>query len=217
MKIGVVIPAFNEQEYLERCLIALHHALTQCHDLALEIEVLVVLDSCSDRSLDIVKTFKVNYLECAFQCVGQTRDLGIRYFIEKGMQWIACTDADSEVAPDWFIQQSLHQPTDVICGVVEIQHWQHLSDHVRQDYLNHYHDQMQHAHIHGANLCFSIQAYLRAGGFEPVSCHEDVSLVEKMKTLGMSISWSNKLRVVTSSRLVGRTPQGFATFLSNLC
>jgi len=38
---------------------------------------------------------------------------------------------------------------------------------------------MDHQHIHGANLSFSAEVYIQAGGFEPVPCHEAVSLIEK--------------------------------------
>ncbi|WP_130804013.1 glycosyltransferase [Acinetobacter ihumii] len=217
MNIGVVIPAFNEEEYLEKCLAALHDARQRCTAHNIQIEILVVLDSCSDKSIEIVQACKINYLECNFKCVGKARDLGVRHFIAQGIYWVACTDADSEVTQDWFIQQCLHQPTDVICGVVEINNWQTLSEQVQQDYALHYHDEMHHRHIHGANLCFSTQAYQLAGGFDNLECHEDVGLVEKMQALGLRISWSNKLRVITSARLEGKAPQGFSNFLFKLC
>ena len=217
MNIGVVIPAFNEEAYLDKCLAALLEAQHSCKTQNIQIQILVVLDNCSDQSIDIVQARQIDYLECNFKCVGKARDLGVRHFIEQGIHWVACTDADSEVTQDWFIQQCLHQPTDAICGVVQINNWHTLSEQVKHDYLLHYQDKMQHHHIHGANLCFSSQAYLLAGGFNPIECHEDVGLIEKMQALGLNISWSNKLRVFTSARLVGKAPQGFSSFLLNLC
>lgn len=39
----------------------------------------------------------------------------------------------------------------------------------------------QHIHgVHGANLSFSAEAYIQAEGFEPIPCHEAVSLIEKL-------------------------------------
>lgn len=217
MNIGVVIPAFNEEDYLEKCLAALYDAQKSCIAQNIQIQILVVLDSCSDKSIEIVQARKIDYLECNFRCVGKARDLGVRHFIDQGIRWVACTDADSEVTQDWFIQQCLHQPTDAICGVVEINNWHTLSEQVREDYLLHYQDKMHHRHIHGANLCFSTEAYLLAGGFDHLACHEDVGLVHKIQRLGLKISWSNKLRVITSARLIGKAPQGFSCFLLNLC
>jgi hypothetical protein len=92
----------------------------------------------------------------------------------------------------------------------------HLSITKRQKYLAHYKDQMDHTHIHGANLSFSTEVYLLVGGFEPISCHEDISLIEKIKSLPCNITWSNLVRVTTSSRLNGRAPQGLSYFLNNL-
>ena len=100
--------------------------------------------------------------------------------------------------------------------MVQIDSWHQLSAQTQQQYLNHYHDAMDHRHIHGANLSFSATAYLQAGGFKALSCHEDVNLVEQMQALNLKIVWSNLVRVTTSSRLDARAPEGFAHFLQQL-
>ena len=215
--IAVVIPAHNEAHDLRACLEAIQQSiqfLHRSHDK--EVRVLVVLDNCSDDSLKIVKDAGVEYIECNFSCVGKTRDLGVRHMIDLGATWISCTDADSSVEPQWLLQQLKHQPTDAICGVVQIDNWHQLSAETQQQYLNHYHDAMDHRHIHGANLSFSATAYLQAGGFKALSCHEDVNLVEQMQALNLKIVWSNLVRVTTSSRLDARAPEGFAHFLQQL-
>lgn len=215
--IGIVIPAHNEAHDLRACLAAIQQSI-QLLQLSQEREarVLVVLDNCSDDSLAIVKAAGVAYLSCHFSCVGQTRDFGIRHMIGLGATWIACTDADSCVDPQWLLQQCMHQPTDAICGVVQIDNWHTLSSDTQKQYLNHYQDCMDHRHIHGANLSFSSSAYIQAGGFKALSCHEDVNLVERMQTMNLKIVWSNLVRVTTSSRLDARAPEGFASFLQQL-
>ncbi|MFX9325355.1 glycosyltransferase family 2 protein, partial [Acinetobacter baumannii] len=80
----------------------------------------------------------------------------------------------------------------------------------------HYQDCMDHHHIHGANLSFSAAVYMQVGGFEPVPCHEDVSLINKLIRQCCNITWSNLVRVTTSSRLEGRAPEGLSKFLENL-
>ena len=75
---------------------------------------------------------------------------------------------------------------------------------------------MEHHHIHGANLSFSSKAYLAVDGFAHLPCHEDVDLVGKFKAQGLVIIWSNRVRVMTSSRLQARATGGFAAFLNNL-
>jgi len=214
MKIGVVVPAHNEEQYLSACLHSIHVARENVSNY--QVEVVVVLDNCTDQSWSVVQRHQVNWIECHYGCVGKARDVGIRHLIERGVTWIACTDADSVVSPDWLLYQIQHQPTDAICGTVSLDDLSHLSMIKQQKYLAHYQDQMNHQHIHGANLSFSAEVYLEVGGFEPISCHEDISLIEKFKRKSRSITWSNLVRVTTSSRLNGRTPEGLSYFLNNL-
>ncbi len=218
MKIGIVIPAHNEAMTIAKCLASVQTAIEQ---LPTEIKAypLVVLDSCTDDTQNIVKAADVDYLCCDYQCVGQVRDIGIRHAIANGATWIACTDADSTVSTDWLVQQLEHissQPAEMICGVVEVDSWSHLSKQTREDYITHYQDKMGHPHIHGANLSFSSEAYLAVGGFSSLPCHEDVDLVRKFEAECFTIIWSNRVRVTTSSRLQARTSEGFAAFLTNL-
>ena len=238
IKIGIVIPAHNEAMTITKCLASVQTAIEQLPS-TITATVLVVLDSCRDDTLELVKNVQVEsaqakntkienagvdylccgYLCCDYQCVGQVRDLGIRHAIASGATWLACTDADSVVTPDWLIQQIAHintQPTDMICGVVSVDSWAHLRPQTRKDYMAHYQDKMGHRHIHGANLSFSAEAYLAVGGFAPLRCHEDVDLVKRFESKGYAITWSNRVRVITSSRLQARATEGFAAFLANL-
>lgn len=238
MIIGVVIPAYNEEQYLRDCLdsiniaieqIALHQKLIRTKNLQIplsskkeaqpekkidiEVHVLVVLDTCDDDSLSIAKNSTADYLECKVNCVGIARDLGVRQLIAEGAHWIACTDADSTVDALWLVEQIRAQPTDVICGVVDVDRWDTLSEKTKHEYTSKYQDCMNHTHIHGANLSFSAAAYITSGGFQPIPCHEDVKLVEQMQAINLNIMWTNRVRVTTSSRLDARAPEGFAYFL----
>lgn len=218
MNIAIVIPAHNEALTIRQCLVALQVAIEKIPETVTAYPI-VVLDSCTDETLDIVKELGVEHISCDYQCVGRVRDLGIRQAIENGATWLACTDADSIVEADWLIQQLAHlkqQKTDMICGVVSVDDWTRLTAQTRTDYLAHYQDKMGHRHIHGANLCFSGEAYLAVGGFKPIGCHEDVDLVNRFQAHNYDIVWSNRVRVVTSSRLEARASEGFAAFLNNL-
>ena len=215
MKIGIVIPAHNEAMTIAKCLASVQSAIKQLTS-TIKVYSLVVLDSCTDDTQSIVKAAGVDYLCCDYQCVGQARDIGIRHAIANGATWLACTDADSVVTVDWLAQQIEHQPTDMICGVVDVDSWAHLTAQTREDYIAHYQDKMGHHHIHGANLSFSSEAYLAVGGFSSLPCHEDVDLVRRFEAQSYVITWSNRVRVMTSSRLQARADGGFAVFLNNL-
>lgn len=218
MKIGIVIPAHNEAVTIAKCLASVQAAIEQLPP-TIETCLLVVLDSCTDDTQSIVKAIGVDYLCCDYQCVGRVRDIGIRHAIANDAIWLTCTDADSVVPMDWLVQQIEHinhQPTDMICGVVDVDSWAHLTPKTRKDYIVHYQDRMEHHHIHGANLSFSSKAYLAVDGFAHLPCHEDVDLVGKFKAQGLVIIWSNRVRVLTSSRLQARATGGFAAFLNDL-
>lgn len=218
MKIGIVIPAHNEALTIASCLVAVQKAIDQLTE-DVTAYPLVVLDDCTDDTLTKVKAAGADYIQCEYRCVGQVRDMGIRHAIAQGATWIACTDADSIVTADWLVQQVTHmtqQPNDMICGVVSVDSWEHLTPKTQEDYIAHYQDMMGHRHIHGANLSFSSEAYLAVGGFAPLPCHEDVELVQKFEDQGYAITWSNQVRVITSSRLDARANEGFAAFLANL-
>lgn len=218
IKIGIVIPAHNEAMTISNCLASVQTAIEQLPS-NISAHALVVLDDCNDDTLALVESAGVDYIECDYHCVGRVRDIGIRHAIKKDATWIACTDADSIVTPDWLVEQIKHieqQPTDMICGVVDVDNWAHLTSQTRDAYIAHYQDMMGHRHIHGANLSFSDKAYLTVGGFAPLPCHEDVDLVKKFKDQGYVITWSNRVRVITSSRLEARASEGFAAFLENL-
>ena len=218
MKIGIVIPAHNEATTIAKCLASVQSAIKHLSP-TIKVSLLVVLDNCTDNTQPIVKAEGIEYLCCDYKCVGQVRDIGIRHAIANGATWIACTDADSIVTTDWLVQQIEHinsQPVDMICGVVDVDSWAHLTAKTREDYIAHYQDKMGHSHIHGANLSFSSEAYFAVGGFSPLCCHEDVDLVRKFKAEDFSIICSNRVRVTTSSRLQARASEGFAAFLTNL-
>lgn len=108
--IGILIPAHNEEALLEDCLQAALRAAQ--HELlgGETVEVLVVLGSCTDRSSDIVGRYPVHCLHIDARNVGQARAAGAR-FLDRGVRWISCSDADSRVAHDWLVAQLSLVPT----------------------------------------------------------------------------------------------------------
>ena len=54
MKISVVIPAHNEEKYIGRCLASINSQLIS-EDV--QVEVVVVLNRCTDRTEDVAKSY----------------------------------------------------------------------------------------------------------------------------------------------------------------
>lgn len=95
MTFSVIIPFFNEERYIERCIKAL---LDQNFDKR-EYEIIFVDNGSTDKSCEIVKQFSkvgllYNYVNYDYAC----RNRGLE--IARG-DIIACTDADSTVSMDW--------------------------------------------------------------------------------------------------------------------
>lgn len=214
--IGILIPAHNEEDLLEECIRAALRAA--CHE-RLEGEtvlVLVVLDSCTDRSSEIVDRYPVQSLAIEARNVGQARAAGARFLLDRGVRWISCSDADSRVAKDWLVAQ-LALGADAVCGTVTVDQWNIAFDESAQiRYHQHYQARDGHRHIHGANLGISAEAYQRAGGFEPLACDEDVQLVRQLERCGANIAWSQRPQVLTSARLDSRARGGFGDFLRDM-
>ncbi len=212
--IGVVIPAHNEEQYLDACLEALLEAAAH-PALDLPVRILVVLDSCTDGSASVVANYPVASLALQARNVGRARAAGVARQLAQGANWIACTDADSRVASDWLVRQRELQ-ADMVCGTVEVAEWGELDNGVQGRYLSAYQDRDGHRHIHGANLSFSAAAYRRAGGFQEIVVDEDVQLVAAFQRTGARIAWSALPRVYTSARLDCRARGGFGDYLRSL-
>ncbi|MCU1729743.1 glycosyltransferase [Pseudomonas sp. 7P_10.2_Bac1] len=214
--IGILIPAHNEEALLANCLQSTLMAAAHPQLEGEAVRVIVILDSCSDRSAEIAACFDVSVLQIEAQNVGAARALGAQWLLERGARWISCTDADSLVADDWLVAQ-LALKVDAVCGTVRVDDWGELIDAATQSrYLNAYEARDGHRHIHGANLGFSAKAYLQAGGFLPLTCHEDVHLVKQLQASGATIAWSHRPKVITSARLDCRAQGGFGDYLKSL-
>ena len=214
--IGILIPAHNEEDLLDECLSAAVRASRHGLLAGERVEVLVVLDSCTDRSAQIVKRFPVQSLHIDARNVGQARAAGAQVLLERGARWISCSDADSRVAHDWLVAQ-LALDVDAVCGTVSIEEWDPLhSPEVRQRYQSLYQFREGHRHIHGANLGVCAEAYRRVGGFQPLAVHEDRYLIEDLQRSGASIVWTALNGVRTSSRLDCRAQGGFGDYLKAL-
>ena len=213
--IGVIVPVHNEEGCLAACLQAVARAAT-CPGLRGEaVLAIVVLDACQDRSADIAAEHGVRTLCIAARNVGVARAAGAARALALGMRWLAFTDADTIVSPDWLSTQ-LQLGTDAVCGCVRIEDWQDNGEPVRQRYLERYCEQDGHRHIHGANLGVAAYAYVRCGGFPPLQSSEDVALVRALQASGASIARSAAPRVVTSARRHARVRDGFAGYLRAL-
>ncbi|WP_322101620.1 glycosyltransferase [Paraburkholderia sp. J41] len=211
--IGIVIPAHNEAALLGPCLAAAQEAARHPALGGETVRLLLVLDSCTDGSAAIARRMEVETLTVDARNVGAARAAGARRLLELGARWLAFSDADSRVAPDWLAAQ-LALGADAVCGSVMVDDWSTHPSRTRATWQARYRDADGHRHVHGANLGVSAQAYRRAGGFAPLACGEDVALVDLLSASGAVIAWSAAPRVVTSARTDARVRGGFGDTLA---
>ncbi|WP_313810407.1 glycosyltransferase [Glutamicibacter sp.] len=227
----VVIPAHNEEQRIADCLRSVAASTANLHELhpQLQVQVTLLLDSCTDGTERTArntgcKGAMLRILAAQFRNVGSSRALGIEYALQSfsdtadpARLWIACTDADTRVPEHWLsgFAEAYAAGAEVVTGTVEPDR-----DEVPQQIFANWHREYTlsagHPHIHGANLGFSAAAYLRAGGFAPLSAGEDVELVQRLRNHGLEVVATDRLHAVTSGRLSGRLKGGFADYLSEL-
>lgn len=209
--IGVVVPAHNEKGLIGLTLASLQMAATHPSLHGESVEIVVVLDSCTDGTEDEVASFPVKILTIQACNVGISRGFGADHLLARGARWLAFTDADTVVAGDWLVAQ-LKLGADAVCGSIGITDWGIHGDdaaYLRNDFEINYRDVDGHAHIHGANLGVSAAAYQQAGGFLPLTCHEDVALVNRLRQEQVKLVFSAAPRVWTSARINSKARGGF--------
>lgn len=217
----VVVPVHNEEALLDSCLSAL---VRSCEQVDIDVDLVVVLDSCTDTSADIAATWadKVDatVLTVARRNVGAARAAGFLSATgpagrAQDNTWFATTDADSTVGLEWISSHLAHaaQGAHAVAGTVvtELD-----SPALTLVYDAGYRHTSGHRHVHGTNLGLRADLYWTVGGFGALTTGEDVDLVARVERAGVPVLYSCDSPVLTSSRRSGRAPDGFAAHLQDL-
>lgn len=93
MKISVVIPVYNEEKYIQKCLDSLMKQEEKPD------EIIIVDNNCTDKTISIVKKFKnITVIQEKKQGITPARNKG---FNSAKYEIIARCDADVVLPPDW--------------------------------------------------------------------------------------------------------------------
>lgn len=229
-RVGIVVPARNEELALPGCLRALSAAVASA---TLPVLMVVVLDSCTDESEAVVAAM-LDSLSLPSRCmtsaaatVGGARREGVQHLlhefgaVDPAAVWIATTDADSLVPTNWIAGHAAHARAgaEIVAGTVDVQDWTCWQPAVEYVYRRQYEAGLAgdgHGHIHGANLGIRADTYLALDGFRAVPHEEDVDLIRRAQAAGISVTWAMDIAVCTSARRAGRTSIGFAGHLRDI-
>lgn len=224
--VAVVVPAANEEHDIGACLSALDAArvhLHRCSIRPVHVRVLVVLDTCTDGTEQIVSAHPgVERRREAFGSVGAARAAGAQRIMETSVLarqelWIANTDADSTVPPHWLtaMVEQADRGAHLILGTVL------PASGLPAATLRAWHDRHVlregHPHVHGANFGIRSDVYAALGGWPVLATGEDVRLAAMASSAGhLRIVRTASMAVRTSTRRTARAPSGFSRYLRGL-
>ncbi len=234
-RIGVVVPARDEEELLPACLAAVAAAAEHSGCGGGPVRLVVVADGCTDGTAAVARAGGATVLGgrgAGSGNVGAARDTGVRWLLAEAAAdgipaeqlWVATTDADSSVPPDWL---GLHATlaasgADAVVGTVAVTDWTGCPPGVAGAFEATYSawrtegPAAVHPHVHGASLGVRGSAYLACGGFPAVPVGEDVALVRALERAGATILRTTASPVTTSARRTPRACGGFGSDIDRL-
>lgn len=121
MKVSIIIPIYNVEKYIERCL---RSVMAQTYDILIEC---ILVDDCTpDRSIEIVKQLLASYTgNISFKIIRHDQNRGLSAARNTGIreatgEYLYFVDSDDEITPDameLFIAFAKHYPqAEVIQG-----------------------------------------------------------------------------------------------------
>lgn len=112
MKISIIIPVYNCEDYIEQCLTSVQHQT--CTDL----EIICIDDGSTDNSVDVIRRLqgedgRIQLFRQSNKGAGRARNLGIRR--ARG-QYLAFLDAD-----DYYLDERALEQMIALCDVHQVQ------------------------------------------------------------------------------------------------
>jgi glycosyltransferase involved in cell wall biosynthesis len=228
-QVAVVVPAADEEDRIAACLQAINTARDRLLDTepAVErVDVVVVLDACTDGTAEIVSRFSVadhvHAITTDVRSVGAARQRGVLSAMSLDVPtervWLANTDADSTVPSNWLIGMvaAANAGFDLVLGTVLPS--AELSPPLRSAWSTSHRLTEGHPHVHGANLGIRGDVYREVGGWNPDRAYdEDVDLAHRAAAAShIRILRTAAIPVVSSARITGRAPNGFSSYMRGL-
>ncbi|KMQ74617.1 glycosyltransferase [Marinobacter subterrani] len=174
MDLSIIVPAFNEEDYIASCCSSISMAL---NGKGLIYEVIIINNGSTDNTATVASSFsQVRVINISRTSVAQARNIGVEY--AKG-EVLAFIDADVVLEGDWGSRISILCKSKVAPFVTGFQYG------IREDssWIERcWFDNMKSTHINGGNLIASRDAFDKLCGFNPkLKTGEDVDFCNRAK------------------------------------
>jgi glycosyltransferase involved in cell wall biosynthesis len=190
--ISVVIPTYNEEKNIERCLKAFDEQTIPREDF----EIIVVDGQSSDRTTEIAEKYADKVIQQVSKGVGGARNDGVK--IAQG-DIIVTTDADCIPYREWLEIAQKHFTDEQVVAVTG-----YLDPFDYEDMLK-YETYIYrllfgisnkvlslfsftgHYHLCGANSAFDRDTFLEIGGFQDLPYSDDIEIYKRLKPKGKMV------------------------------
>lgn len=217
---SVVVPAFNEEAYLEKNLFSL---VSQSYR---DFELIVVDNNSTDKTAKIARSYGAKVVFCGKKGVGAARQAG---FMAARGTIIATTDADNILPKNWLttINKAFEKDKKLVAyGGLFRYYSGPFSARIAVKYLAYFMFQMDRAFsgkwsLIAQNMAVRRDAFLKVGGFKDLQMAEDADLAQRLSEVG-KVRLDKDFLVYASGRRVSHglwygvwsyAPTGFSRML----
>jgi glycosyltransferase involved in cell wall biosynthesis len=204
--ISVVIPTYNEEKNIERCLKTLNEQ-TLPRD---QYEIIVVDGQSTDRTIEISKKYADKVIQQVSEGVGGARNDGVK--VAKG-DVVVTTDADCVPHDRWLEIAKEHFENETVIavtGFLEPLESQDLKKHevylykllfLISNYLLIIFSYIGYYHLCGANSAFDRNTFLEIDGYQDLPYSDDIEIYKRLKEQG-KIVLDSRMKVLYSIRRI---------------
>jgi len=197
MRISVVIPAYNEESSIERCLESLKKQTYKDYD------IIVINAESTDKTAEVSARYTDNVITAKTGSPGPARNLGVK---SSQSEVIAFTDADTIVAESWLSEIAKKFEDSKVVGVggvlrpLDARLLDRIMFKINSDLWYRLTAVFGFYQLGTPNCAYRRSAFLAAGGFdEKLSMLEDTELSLRIKKYGRIIIDKNMV-VYNSAR-----------------
>ncbi len=207
MKVSVILPVFNEEGYVAKCLTSLQNQQEPAG------EIIVVDNNCKDRTIEIAKKFRVRVVKESKQGISYARNKG---FNEAKYDILARIDADSVLPRNWVkkVRKNFEKyKIDGLTGPVVFYDFPFRTPAYAQMYLDIFQlVQKGNNTLIGPNMAITKKAWKKVKNkvcMDNTKVHEDIDLAIHVFQAGGKIKRDDTLIANCSARRLLKYPKQF--------